>query len=335
MSENVLVTGAGGFIGTLLIKKLLSLGKRIISFDENVDSLDKLEKNNANLKIITGNLNDKILLTEITKQVDIVYHLAAKVHSMPHTKEEEMEFFKVNVEGTKNLLEACVANNVAKFIFFSSVHTIELFNEKIMDENTPCKPMTAYSKSKYEAERLVIDYHRRYSIFVTILKLPLVYGPNVKGNFKRLIESIEKRQFRVIGNGQNLKSIVYVENIVDAAIYVANNQKANSKIYIISDSESYSLNKIAQTIASELGVKLSKIHIPKWLAYFVGFCFDILERTFSIMFPLSRESVNKLTANMVYSSEKIKRDLGFKPKFGLQEGIIKTIAWYKSNKKIS
>lgn len=333
MGKNVLVTGAAGFIGTFFVKKLLSLGKKVIAFDKDFDSLNKLKKNDVNLKIATGNLNDKILLTEITKQVYLVYHLAAKVHSIPNTKEEEIDFFKVNVEGTRNLLEACVANNVAKFIFFSSVHTMGLFNESIMDENTPCKSMTPYSRSKNEAERLVIDYHKRYGIFVTILKLPLAYGPNVKGNFKRLIESIEKRQFRIIGNGLNLKSLVYVENIVDAAICVANNQGANSELYIVSDSEPYSLNKIAQTIASELRVQLSKIHIPQWLAYFVGFCFDILERTFSIKPPLSRESVKKLTVNMVYSSEKIKRDLGFKPKYGLHEGMTKTIAWYKSNKK--
>lgn len=327
-----MVTGAAGCIGSCLTRRLLSLGEPVVAFDKDFTSSELLSNKSENLEIAAGDLSQKELLLSITKDVDIVYHLAAKVHEVPKNKEEELEFFKVNVEGTRILLDTCVANGISKFIFFSTVATFKEKNGAIINEHSPVKPVTAYSRSKLEAERLVINYQKKHSLIVVVLKLPVVYGPNDKGNVGRLIEAIAKRKFRIIGKGKNLKSMVYVENVTDAAILVAQTDKASGKAYIVADDSPYSLNEIAETIAAQLEIPLARVHVPKWSAYLLGALCDMTKKLVRIDLPLSRDSVKKLTMDTVFSPEAIKRELGYKPKFGLQEGMKITIDWYKSVK---
>lgn len=327
-----MITGAAGCIGSCLTKRLLSLREHVIAFDKHFRPSGLFLDKTDNLRIAFGDLAQKELLLSITKDVDIVFHLAAKVHEIPKNREEESEFFKVNVEGTKILLDSCLANRVSKFIFFSTVGTFEERNGASIDERSPVLPLSAYARSKYEAENLVLDYHQKYGLAVTILKLPVVYGPHDKGNVKRMIESIDRGQFRIIGNGGNLKSMLYVENAVDAAILVAKDNKANGKVYIVSDNAPYSIREIAVAIAAELGVPLSRIHLPKWFAYAMGFLCDMIRKITKVSLPLSRDAVKKLTMNTVVSAKSIKRELGFEPRFSLKEGMAITIDWHKSVK---
>lgn len=127
------------------------MGEPVVAFDKDFTSSELLSNKSENLEIAAGDLSQKELLLSITKDVDIVYHLAAKVHEVPKNKEEELEFFKVNVEGTRILLDTCVANGISKFIFFSTVATFKEKNGAIINEHSPVKPVTAYSRSKLEA----------------------------------------------------------------------------------------------------------------------------------------------------------------------------------------
>ncbi len=246
----VLITGASGFIGQHFVQSIEGCGLKVNALVRNRNKLTIA--NNAN--IFEGDIfNDEVLKRAVCS-VEAVFHLVAKSHDFSNTNNTK-DYFKINVEGTRNLLNACIHSNVKHFIYFSSVKTMAEESEEVLDEACVPTPTTPYGQSKLTAESLVIDYGNKYRFKTTILRLPLVYGPGNKGNVYKMIEAIDNRRFVMIGRGLNKRSMVYVGNVADAAIAVIGRKITDKNVYLITDGVDYTVRELYKIIADGLGKK--------------------------------------------------------------------------------
>ena len=323
---NVLVTGANGFIGQHLIKKLKSL-------DVNVSVLvrDRNKLGFDDVNIFEGDIFNNEILRYAVERADIVFHLVSKTHDFSCSHNSIDDYFKINVEGTRNLLNACIGSNVKHFVYFSSVKAMAEDSKDVLDESFPPNPTTVYGKSKLAAEKIVAEYGERHGFKTTALRLPLVYGPGNKGNIYRMIKAIDRGLFIIIGNGENRRSMVYVENVVDAALAVVDRQEATNEVYIVTDGMDYTVKDLYETIVKELRRKPMPFCMPMNLAKIVSWLGDVAGNFVKKPLPFNSNVLNKLTASYVLSSGKIQKNLGFSPRYNLYNKIDETINWYLEN----
>jgi len=321
----VLVAGANGFIGQHIVRCLEKQACRInILVRNNIDyNISK------RVDIFKGDIFDNEKLRKAVNEVDAVFHLVAKTHDMSDI-DNTKDYFKVNVEGTRNLLDACINSNIKHFIYFSSVKAMVEESKHALDETYDCTPTTLYGKTKLMAERLVIDYGNKYGFKTTALRLPLVYGPGNKGNVYKMIEAIDNGRYVMMGKGGNKRSMVYVGNVVDAAMAVIERKVANGKVYLVTDGVDYTVKDLYKIISKGLSKKPLPYYVPMGIAKMLAIAGDIGSRITGKSLPFNSEVLGKLTDSLTFSSGRIQEDIGFKPKYNLYNTIDETIKWYKN-----
>ncbi|MEW6063433.1 MAG: NAD(P)-dependent oxidoreductase [Nanoarchaeota archaeon] len=320
----MLVTGATGFIGTNLVKELSKNNKvRCLVREGSDTSLLK----SKNIELFYGNLLDKNSIKGVTKGIGLVYHLAGGGNVSASTKKEFKKLFDLNVTTTKNLLDECIKNKPKKFILFSSVSAIGVIVNKAIDEKTKCIPKTPHEICKYKSEKLALEYSKKYKIPLTILRPSIVYGPYGKNSEILMIAKLVKKHFFPIpGNGENIMPFVYIKNLVNAAVFLANKRPGT---YILSDT-GVKFNYLVKKIAEELNKKAIIIHIPVILIKIPIFVIEKVCKLLGLnpLFTLHR--INSMSSNRIYNTKKIKI-LGYKQKYKFDDAIKETIGWYKQN----
>lgn len=250
----ILITGAGGWLGSELTENLLKEGNFVRAFVLFTSSrLNELKNKYADkLQIIEGDICDDDLVNESLKDVDIVYHLAAKVHSLPKNKKDEEDFFKINTEGSKILFNNCINNNIKRVIFYS---TVAVYGESEYEINSESRvnPVTAYGKSKFEAEEFGMKLFKENGLPITIIEPVTVYGGDDVGNFEKLKSLASKGILIRFGNGKNKKTVIYYKDLISMTIQIANSDEAIGK-RIICGTEHISINDI-NDIFDKLGNK--------------------------------------------------------------------------------
>jgi len=329
----ILVTGATGFIGTHLINKLLEKGADISIFVRDRKKID--QGWSKNIKAYEGDITDEKSISLIKDNIEVVFHLAAvNIHKIAKTEEEEKHVYRVNVDGTKNILQK-FTSTLKHFIFFSSISIYDgIDNTGTLDENSKVKPNNIYGETKYIAEQAVKEHGRKHGFITTSLRLPFVYGPGNKGNILKMIEAIDKRKFILVGRANNKRSAVYVDNVVDSALLIVGKEIANGKNYIITDGVDYTVKELYRAIAESLGRKTIPFYMPIWLAKIFAKIGDNIDRIGVGSFLFSSEVLIKLTASRCFSSKKIQEEIKFIPKYNFYNTISQTISWYKNCKAI-
>ncbi len=320
--RSAFVTGATGCIGSALVKKLSRSGFCTVALVRDPQRAAFL-KEFAGVELAVGDLDGRDRMVAAMRGCDVVFHLAAKVHAPPET--DESEFARVNIEGTRNVVEAAVESGIVSFVFFSTVAIYPESDEEF-DETSPTAPVTAYGASKLAAEKIVLERASETGMKATALRLPVVYGPRDRGNVARLIDTIRRGRYFIVGDGANLKSMVAVENVVDAAMLVAGDERARGQIYIVCDHRAYTQREIAETIGAALGLDRGFRRLPLGAAMMCGRIADAIGKLTGFDLPLSADRVRKLSSNTRYSSAKIERELGFRPRVTLREGLNVAVA---------
>lgn len=314
----VFITGATGCIGSALTKRLSDEGAQVVALVREPKRADHISSL-PGVEVIAGDLFAREAISQAMRGCDTVFHLAAKVHaSEREARQTPEEFTRVNVEGTRCVLEAAIENRVSSFVFFSTV-AVYPESEDELSEQTPPSPITPYGQSKLAAERLVLARAAQTGMHAVVLRPAVVYGPRDRGNVSRLIETIRRGRFFIIGDGTNRKSMVAVENVVDAALLVTGNEQSRGQIYNVCDERSYTLNEIAATIAESVGRKSGFPRLPMGVAMLLGRAADAVSRVSGMNLPLSADRVRKLAGNTRYSAAKIERELGFRPGVELKQ----------------
>jgi len=323
---NILVTGSSGFIARFLIPQLLERGHNVVGIDKHVGG-----NFGAGVRFVQADILDWDALEKVMPKSDLVIHLAAehKDFGVP-----EDRYYQVNVEGTKSLLQCASQQNVRSFIFLSSV---AVYGERPTptDETLVPAPDLPYGKSKLMAEQAIYAWvsqgaDRR----AVIIRPTVIFGPHNYQNMYRLIQSIAKGRYVGVGNGANIKSVGYVENVVAATVFLMEQMTAGMEIYNYADSPHLITRDLVSCIANALQVRIPSIHIPKMLALACAFPFDILAKVTGMDLPLTAKRVEKFTAITHHQATKI-LNIGFVPPYMLESAIRKTVAWYTADERAS
>lgn len=324
----VAVTGATGCLGSSLVEKLVERGVGIkvlaLASDRRVENLKK------RADVVNGNVNSEQALRMVSKDCDVIFHLAGKVHSIPRNSEEEKEFYDVNSYGTKSVLDAAAINKVKRVIFYSTVGVYGKDADFHGDEASRCMPESIYAKSKYEAERLILNSHTNRGPEGVVLRLPVAYGPLDRGNVASLIRAIQVKRFLYFGNGKAERSMISSGNAAEAALKAAFAPSAANQVFCITDGTDHSVRDLVETVCSALGKSWRPRQIPIHLAEWMGKLGSLIEEALRTQLPINSPRVRKLTRTLTFSCEKARRILGYDPRESLAEGIRKEVDWLKT-----
>ena len=311
----VLATGATGFVGHALCARLAELGYTVRRATRNPPPTAEQAVFDT---VVTGEFGTGTDWSHALDAVSLVFHLAARTHVLHETaRDAYAEYRRINVEGTRSLAQAAVRAGVRRMVFLSSIKvTGERTDSQPYTENTPPQPEDAYGVSKWEAEQALCAVARDTGLETVILRPPLVYGPGVKGNFLRLMRWVDRGvpvPFASIGNR---RSLIYVDNLVDALITAGTSPHAANKTYLVSDSEDVSTPVLFQSIATAMHKQPRLLPFPPSLLRAGGAALG------------KREEMRRLTGSLQIDSARIRNELGWQQRFTLAEGLARTSQWY-------
>ena len=313
-----LITGATGFIGKSLVRTLLEKNRALRCLVRGKSNVEELKK--QGVEIICGDLLDTNSLKEAVKGVNIVYHLAGEVYAKRCD-----DFFKTNVEGTRNLLDTCLSENIEKIVHLSSIAAVGPNPDRntLLTEETPCKPITTYGKSKYEGEQLALSYFEKFGLPIVCVRPPTVYGPGQSEVLDSFFKNIYRKRIVVVGDGDCLRSLCYIDNLIKGLILTEVDGKTGGKVFFIADEKVCTFNQILQTIAREERVEFNERHVGQWFGKLSLATFVLLERMNISLMPLY--AVGTMVINLGCDISKARNDLGYHPHIDLEEGIRRTI----------
>ena len=300
--ERCLVTGAGGFIGSALCRRLEGMGARVYRLSRKPGGPDTIVADLGRDPIV--GLNDV--------RPEAVFHLAGRVHVMDEGSDAESEHIRVTVEGTRYLLQAAAEAGAGAFVFFSSCAVMPEGSASELDETTPPAPATPYGRAKLRAEELVLGMNAKGGMRTVCLRLPMVYGLGHKGHLPRMIRAIDRGVFPPLPHYPGKRSLVHVDDVVDAAILVAQRPEAAGKVYIVSEPRAYSSREIYEIVLQSLGRRPPAWRVPRAVLASTALVGDLGERLTRRRLPFDSAALSKLSRPAVYSAAKIERELGFR-----------------------
>jgi nucleoside-diphosphate-sugar epimerase len=297
-----LVTGADGFIGTVLCRRLEATGARVYRLSRKAVGPDSIAADIGRDPI--PGLNDV--------QPDVVFHLAGRAHVMDDGPGAEAEHIRVTVEGTRRLLEAAAEARARAFVFFSTCAVMPEGSASELDETTEPAPTTPYGRAKLRAEELVLDMNSKGGMRTVCLRPPMVYGPGHKGHLPRMISAIRRGVFPPLPRYSGKRSLVHVEDVVDAAILVAQRPEAAGNVYIVAEPRAYSSREIYEIVLEALGRRPPAWHVPRAVLASSALLGDLGERLIRRRLPFDSTALAKLSQPAIYSAAKIERELDFR-----------------------
>ena len=310
----ILVTGATGLVGKALCKRLLNDGYAPRAAVRTTDAAL------ATLGLDTATVGDINELTDwhtTLLGVDVVVHLAARVHVMRDRAENPLdEFRRVNAQGTLQLARSACAAGVERFIFVSSVKVNGDFTKpgQAFTEHAPSKPMDAYGQSKHEAEIGLQKMAQESGMEVVIIRPPLVYGPGVKANFATLMNAVQKGWPLPLGAVNNQRSLVALDNLVDFIVTCTTHPQAANQIFLVSDGHDLSTTELVQGMAEAAGVPARLLPVPAWALRPAGAALG------------KRDAVQRLCGNLQVDISKARELLGWTPPVSVSEGLRRAMA---------
>jgi len=317
--ENILVTGASGFVGGFLCKRLLAAGffvRGTLLACENTSALSEGVQ-----PVVIEPLGVETSWDEALAGIDTVIHLAARVHVMDDSAIDPLtEFRKVNTEGSLRLARESARLGVKRFVFISTI--------KVNGEETAVSytwdsrpsPSDPYGVSKWEAEQGLRQIEMESKLEVVVVRPTLVYGPGVRANFLNMMKVISKGIPLPLASITNKRSLIYVGNLVDALAVCASHPLASGKTYLVSDGDDVSTPELIRRTAKALGVQSRLIPVPAALMRMAG------------KLTGKSDAVNRLLGSLTVDSSKIRRELNWTPPFTMEQGLAETVAWFRRQK---
>jgi len=322
----ILITGGTGFIGSRLALRCMENGDSVrVLGQENtpaeVENRKTIEEGGA--EVVLASVVDRGGVFEATKGVGLIYHLAAAQHEAGVS---DQVFWDVNVAGTKNILEASVENKVDRVIHGSTIGVYGSTGDEEIDEQSSLDPDNIYGITKLEGENLARSFRNR--IPVVIIRISETYGPGDRRLLK-LFKAIKKNAFFMIGNGENVHHLIFIDDLIEGFLCAARDEKAVGETFVYAGKELLTTNEMVGVIAEELGTKIRRIRAPLLPFLLLAILMEKGCRPIGIQPPLHRRRMDFFRKGFFFSKEKPKRILGFDPKVGFQEGVRKTVQWYE------
>ena len=320
----LLVTGAGGFVGLHLCNSLAKLGYDVIGTTRSAAKARNLSKRNlSNWELRTiGDISADIDWSPVLSDVDLVVHLAARVHIMKDEARDPLAAFRqVNVIGTEQLLRHEGMRGVRRFVYLSSVKAHgEATTDVPLSSSDRLMPVDPYGQSKLEAEQVVQAIGTELGIETVIIRPPLVYGPGVGGNFVKLLGAVNKGVPLPFGLIENSRSLVSVQNLCDLIGECLANTAASGKRFLVSDNEDVSTPDLIRLIASSMSRPARLVSVP------------VAVLTVAAKLLGQSGEMSRLIGSLQVDIEETMQTLNWTPPVSLVDGIQSTVTWYQEQK---
>lgn len=318
-TNKILVTGANGFVGSALCEKLSASKVQFLRVARSNSRVSEDTLQTTTYKDINYDAD----WVNVLQGIGTIIHLAARVHIMDDRAENPLqEFLEVNLHGTMNLAKQAAEAGVKRFVYISSIKVNgEFTNKEPFSELDMPNPQDDYAISKMEAEQALLNLAKDTGMEVVIIRPPLVYGPGVKANFLSLL-SVAKRSIPLpFDSIRNQRSMIYIDNLIDAITLCARHPGAAGNTYLVSDVGTVSTAGLIRRVANALGAPCLVFPLPlfvlKAIARFLG----------------KQSVMDRLTQSLVVDSSKIHQELGWKPPCTMQKGLQETADWFLRNEK--
>ncbi len=318
------VTGGTGFVGSHLVDSLLD-SKKYSEVRSLVRNDEKWLSGKPYIKI-SGDLFDLQTISSALNGVDVIFHVAGLVRAPKWS-----EFQRANVDATENLIRIAQKKGIKNIVILSSLAATGPSRKKAVVENSPFKPISMYGESKMEMEKIIHEIVGKHDS-IKIIRPPAVFGPR-ETDIYTFFKTFKLGICPMVGNGNRPKlSMVYVSDLVDGIIKASEIQNEGIHTYFMGGmNDAYSWNQIREITSIVTGIKAVPIKLkPKWIKKLSKY----IEKGAAVFgkYPiLNEEKANEMIHEWVCSSDKAKNELNYAPKVSLEEGISRTIRWYKNH----
>lgn len=321
MRKNILLIGASGFVGTRLTD--------LIKDEFQLKIFDKQQSPFFPALTTLGDVRNQAELNKALQGQEGVVLLAAE-----HRDDVSPTslYYDVNVQGTKNVLEAMDKNGVQHIIFTSSVAVYGL-NKQNPNEEHQVDPFNHYGKSKWQAEEVLREWLNKdpENRSLTIIRPTVIFGERNRGNVYNLLKQIASGKFLMVGKGTNNKSMAYVGNIVAFISYHLKNSKPRYQVFNYIDKPDLNMNDLVAQVEKSLNKHIPSTHFPYWLGMLGGFGFDVFSKLTGKKFAISSVRVKKFCATTQFDASKA-HNCGFKAPYTLAQGLHNTLHYEFINK---
>ena len=320
--SKTLVTGATGFTGSRLCQRLVEEGTDIIAFVRSAQKAAALQ--NIGVECRTVDITDSEAVRRNFEDIEKVYHIAA-AYRTEHS--DRHEFYRVNVEATRNLLDAAKENGVERFVHCSTVGVQGRIDKAPADETYRFMPGDHYQQSKLDGELLACEYFKN-GLPGAVVRPVGIYGPG-DTRFLKLFKPINKGYFFMIGSGRSLYHMTYIDDLVQGFILAGNHPDAIGEVFTIGGEHYTMLGELVDMIADELGKPRPRMKVPYYPVFALSVVCEKVCRLVGMQPPLYPRRVEFFHLDRAFSIEKAKKLLGYQPRVGLREGLARTAAWYR------
>jgi len=323
MEKKVFVTGASGFTGSHLVRQLLERRYSVRALVRQTSRTDALADTRA--EIVYGDLTDRSTLSGLLDGIDTVFHVAAAYRQEGVPRKH---FFAVNVEGTRNLLEESARAGVKRFVHCSTVGVQGEIRNPPAAENAPYQPGDEYQESKMQGEQLALQCFKENRPPGVVVRPVGIYGPG-DTRFLKLFRYIHNGKFRMLGKGDILYHLTYVDDLVMGMILCGEEDRALGEVFTIGGEEYLPVRELVSLIAAILSRPVSMRRIPILPLRMAAFVCESVCRPLGIEPPIYRRRLDFFIKDRAFDISKAKRLLGYQPKVDLRTGLRLTAEWYQ------
>jgi nucleoside-diphosphate-sugar epimerase len=320
-----LVTGGSGFLGGHLVEALVARGEGVRVLVRPTSQTAHLES--LGVELVYGDLSDVQSLKTATRGIERVYHCAALV-----TDWGAWEAFQAaNVTGVRNLLEAALEADVSKFIHVS---TTDVYGhpDYPADETAPYRLRNLpYGDTKIKGEQVVWNYYHQHHLPITVVRPVSIYGPRSITLVLGVVELLKNGSMVHIGKGHKPAGLAYITNVVDVLLRVADSERSVGQAYNASDGSDVTWQQYVDRLAEIAGVSTPRVSIPYRLATLGSWTMEKAYRALRIKNRplLTRMATELLGTHQGFSIDKARRELGYEPQVGFDEGIRRVEIWLR------
>jgi nucleoside-diphosphate-sugar epimerase len=324
----VLVTGATGFTGGHLAQFLATRGDtvRALVRPQSRARFDASPLPASGVVAVEGDLLDAESVRRAVDGVEAVYHIAATYRE---AGQPDSAYRSINVDGTRNILEAAKAAAVKRVVHCSTGGVHGHIANPPANEDAPFNPGDVYQETKLAAESLAREFGASHDLDVVVVRPIGIYGPGDR-RFLTMFRGLARRRFPMIGDGKPFYHLTFIDDLVEGFRLCGTVSAARGRTYILAGPRYTTLEELVSMVAKELGVSPPRLHLPVWPFWTAGLVCELICVPLRIEPPIFRRRVDFYTKSRAFDTTRARTELGFAPKVDLAEGIRRTARWYRS-----
>ena len=321
----VLVTGATGFAGGHLVRSLARRGYAVRALVR--DTAKAQELGTGAVTLAQGDLRDQASLAASTREIDVVYNIAALYRQAGLTDEVYRD---VNARGVERLVAAAAASGVKRVVHCSTVGVHGDIERPPANEEAPLKPGDIYQVTKLEGEELAQQAAGRLGVELVIARPSGIYGDGDRRLLK-LFRGVARRRWITLGSGEIYYHLTHIDDLVEGFRLCGEHPAAPGRTYILAGGEVTTLNELVGIVAEVAGVPAPRLHLPVWPVWMAGAACEAVCAPLGIEPPIYRRRVDFFTKSRAFDIRRARTEIGFAPQVALRNGIRRTIDWYRTH----